>query len=225
MAVSIKRAQIEKARSNVILVVSVAVVIVVFCLMSTKALLSQAAYQRRVINARHAALAQLETNETNAKQLVTHYNQVFEGTNPTNVLGGQNTKNGTAIPPNGDNARIVLDALPSKYDFPALLSSVSYIMTKNNIQNANISGDDATATANNSATSNPQPVEIQLTVSGNSSYAGVQAVVSDFERSIRPFNITAMKLNGGDSNMSFSLNLTTYYQPAKSLELTTKKVQ
>jgi hypothetical protein len=206
-------------------VVGVATVIIVFCLMSTKALLAQASYQRRVINARHQGLHQLQANVAAANQLVTQYNQVFEGDDPVNIIGGQNTKDATAIPPNGDNARIVLDALPSKYDFPALLTSVNYILNKNNAQNVAIAGTDNTATANNSASNNPQPIQIQLTVSGTASYAQVQSIIGDFERSIRPFNVTSVQLSGSESNMSFTFALTTYYQQAKSLELTTKEVK
>lgn len=223
--VSVKHLQIDKARSNVLAIIAIAVIIIVFCLMSTKALLGQAAYQRRVINARHAGLQQLQANVTAAKQLVTEYNQVFEGSSPTNLIGGQNTKDTNAVPPNGDNARIILDALPSKYDYPALLTSINYILTKDGAQSVSITGNDESATANNDPTTNPQPVPISLTVSGSDSYSGVQTIVRDFERSVRPFNVSGMQLTGGESNMNFSIDVTTYYQPAKSLDLTTKGIK
>jgi len=222
---SIKHAQIDKARSNVMLMVTVATVVVVFCLMSTKALLGQASYQRRVINTRHAGLHQLQANVTAAGQLVTQYDQVFEGNNPTNLIGGQNTQSSNATPPNGDNARIVLDALPSKYDFPALLTSVNYILNKNAVASAVITGNDDTATSNSSSSTNPQPVPIQLTVSGSASYAAIKNLISDFEQSIRPFDITNLQLGGSENSMTVSFNATTYYQPAKSLDLTTKEIK
>ncbi len=224
LGASVKHLEIDKARSNATAVIAVATVVVVFCLMSTKALLSQAAYQRRVVNARHAGLHQLQANLNAANQLVTQYTQVFEGTNPTNVIGGANDKSATATPPNGDNARIVLDALPSKYDFPALLTSVNYLLSKNNIHSATISGTDDSATTSNQASNNPQPVTISLTVSGTSSYGNVQNLINDFGRSIRPFDITGVQFSGSDSALSFNMTVNTYYQPAKSLDLTTQEV-
>jgi len=223
--VSVKHIEIAKARTNVMAIIAAATVIVVFCLMSTKALLSEAAYQRKVINARHAGLQRLQSNVTAAQQLVNQYNQVFEGTNPTNIIGGLNTTDPNATPPSGDNARIVSDALPSKYDFPSLLSSVNYIMAKDSIQNASISGTDNTASAVNTPTLSPQPITIPLTVSGQASYAAVQTLIGDFERSIRPFDITNIQLNGGESSMTFSLQLNTYYQQPKSLDLSTKEIK
>lgn len=222
---SIKRLQIDKARSRTTAVVAVATVITVFCLISTKALIAQAAYQRRVVNAKQAADKQLEANVVAARALVAHYNQVFEGSNPTNVIGGKNDKSSGAVPPNGDNARIILDALPSKYDFPALITSVSKVLATAGIVGASISGSDQSATTSNLATTDPKPIPIQLSVSGSSSYANISRVIADFERSIRPFDVTSLSLSGGQGSMTFSLTMTTYYQPPKSLDLTTREIQ
>lgn len=221
---SIKHLQIDKTRSRTTVVVAVATVITVFCLVSTKALLSQAAYQRRVVNAKHAADKQLEANVVAANTLVTQYNQVFEGSSPTNVIGGQNDKSPNAIPPNGNNARIVLNALPSKYDFPALITSISKLLAQDGISSGTISGSDQSAASSNTATIDPKPIPIQLTVSGSSSYANVRKVIADLERSIRPFDITSLSLSGGEKNMTFTLTMITYYQPAKSLDLTTTEI-
>lgn len=223
--VSVKHSQIDQARSNTTIVVTVAVVIVVFSLMSSKALLSQAAYQRRVINARHAGAQQLQKNVQNAQQLVTQYNQVFEGSNPVNIIGGQNDKSTNATPPNGDNARIVLDALPSKYDYPALLSSVNAILTKHGASSTSITGDDNSASTDDAGIANPQPIAMQLTINGSASYDNFQQIIHDFETSIRPFDITSMRLNGNNTQMTFTLTVTTYYQQPKSVDLVTKRIQ
>src|SRR5581483_4664639 len=149
-----KRVQIDKTQSTMLAIIIAATVITIFCLMSAKALLSQAAYQRKVVNADHTAVRQLQTNVTNAKELVNQYNQVFEGDSPSNIIGGQNTTDKSAVPPNGDNARIVLDALPSKYDFPALLSSMTKILSNDNIGGASVTGTDESATINNDSSPN-----------------------------------------------------------------------
>ena len=85
------RLEIDKDQSTMILVIAVATIVTVFCLVSTKALFSQAAYQRRVVNARHSAENQLKTNIQNATTLADQYKNVFEGTAALNAIGGKNT--------------------------------------------------------------------------------------------------------------------------------------
>ena len=129
------------------------------------------------------------------------------------------------MPPNGDNARIVLDALPSKYDFPALISSVSNILTDDKITSPSVTGTDESATIDSSATTNPQPQEIQLTVTGTGTYENVQAFVQDLERSIRPFDVVSLQLAGPQDSLIFTLTVNTYFQPAKSLNVVTQEVK
>lgn len=220
-----KHALINKAQSRTLVVVTAATIIIVFCLVSTKALLGQATYQRRVIDNERKAVSELQTYVSNANTLANQYNNVFEGSDPSNIIGGKNDKNPNATPPDGDNARIVLDALPSKYDFPALITSMAKILNGDKISNPVVTGSDASATASNNSTINPQPVTISLNVSGSSSYAGVQTLIKDLERSIRPFDVMNLQLNGSAaSGMSISISLDTYYQPPRSLTVGSKEV-
>ena len=219
------RLEIDKDQSTMILVIAIAAIVSVFCLVSAKALLSQAAYQRRVVNARHAAASQLEANIQNANTLSNQYTNVFEGTSATNVIGGKNTTAASAQPPDGDNGRIVLDALPTTYDFPALLTSMSKLLANDNIGAPSIGGTDDSSSVSSSPSSNPQPVSISLSISGSGSYSDVQNLFKDMERSIRPFDITKLTLSGNESTMSFSVEVTTYYQPAKTLNTTAKEIR
>ncbi len=221
-----KRGQISEAQSRIMLIVSIATVVTVFCLASSKALLSQAGYQRRLINARHASVKQLEANKTASQTLSDQYSNVFlNPTSATNIIGGKNDKSTSAVPPDGDNARIVLDALPTSYDFAGLISSVANILSKNSIGSPSITGVDQSDTASTSASANPQPIAIKLSIAGQGTYTNVQNVIKDLERSIRPFDISTMQINGTNASMSFTADITTYYQPAKTLDTTTKKVQ
>jgi hypothetical protein len=223
--VSAKRLQISKASSTIMSVVAIATVITVFCLVSSKALLSQAAYQNRLISAKNATVKQLEANKSAADQLVNHYRTAFDNAGPTNLLGAKNDKSPTAVPPDVDNTRLVLNALPTTYDFPALISSLSKITNNNNMASPTISGTDESATQNHQPSASPQPVSIKISMSGQNSYEGIQRLVRDLERSTRPFDITSLQLNGSQSFMSVGLNLNTYYQPAKTLSAGTKEVR
>jgi hypothetical protein len=216
--------QIQKAQTSLFIVVVVACMISIFCLTSAKVLLSQGAYQLHVLNARHQAVKQLNDNIKAANQLVDQYNNVFENSGPLNVIGGKNDSGANAVPPDGDNARIVLDALPTSYDFPALVSSLSKILNSDNVQNISIGGTDQSATADNAASAAPHPVNIDVPVSGSASYADLQKLINDLERSIRPYDITNLQLSGTNASMTFSLQMNTYYQPAKSLTVTNKVV-
>jgi hypothetical protein len=50
-------------------------------------------------------------------------------------------------------------------------------------------------------------------------------VISDFERSIRPFDINKLAISGNQSSMTLSFDLTTYYQQAKTTALTSKEIK
>ncbi len=217
--------QLDKDQSKMIAMVAIATVITIFSLVSTRALISQAAYQRRVINARNATIHQIQLNSTNADTLIKQFNDVFEGNNAQNVIGGKNTTDPNSKPPDGDNARVVLDALPTTYDFPALLTSVSSILTNNGIGSPSIGGTDQSTTFNSSPSATPKSVPIDLSVTGSGNYENVQALVKDIERSVRPFNVTRMTLSGNQSNLVLSLNMTTYYQVAKTLNTTSKEIK
>lgn len=217
-----KHIQINRAQSRIMLVVGIATIISVFCLVSTKELLSQSSYHRREIAAKKTAAKQLTANLNAANALAAQY-QIFDSSNP-NVIGGKNSNDPSTRPPDGDNARIVLNALPSKYDFPALISSLSQILSANSISNPGIGGTDQTATIDNAAVNDPQPVPLSVSVSGATSYEGVKGLIKDFERSVRPFDVKVLELRGSAGNMTFNAELETYFQPGKTLSTQTMEV-
>jgi len=223
MKITMKRVQIDKAKSNMLFVVTVSTIVAMFCLASAKSLINQATYQRKVLHERRVAISQLEKNLTTAGNLASQY-KIFNSPS-TNLIGGKSTADPNAQPPDGDNARIVLNALPSIYDFPALISSVTKILNGQNIAIPSIGGADASASIDNAPTTNPQPQTIALTIGGSSNINGVQRLIADFERSIRPFDIQNLSLAGSASTMTISLTMNTYYQPAKSISVGSKVVR
>jgi hypothetical protein len=50
-------------------------------------------------------------------------------------------------------------------------------------------------------------------------------LIKDFERSIRPFDITTVVLSGNLANMSVNMQINTYFQPAVSLQISEKEVK
>jgi hypothetical protein len=216
-----KRALIDRANSTVVAVVGIAAFIVVFSLVATKTLIGQAAYQNRVISAKRVAVNQLKSDITASGQLKTAYDAFIS--TPQNAIGGDPNGNNSG---DGNNAKIVLDALPSSYDFPSLATSLESLLTSQNVTINSISGtDDELAQSANQSSGAPQPVPIPFQVSVTADYNGIQSVIGTFEKSIRPIQVQTIDISGSDANLTLAVTAQTYYQPAKSLNISEKVVK
>jgi hypothetical protein len=217
--VSVKHLQIDKSQSSMLAVIVAATVLTIFFLVASKALISKGLYQRRVVNARHAVADTLKDNVAASKTLFTQY-KVFAEQDP-NVLGGSSTGTGNL---DGLNPTIVLDALPSTYDAPALASSIEKVMIGRGVTiNALTITDDPSAYSDKPQ-ANPSSQSVTFAFDGTTNYSGASLLLQDFEKSIRPFNLNTLDITGTDNSLKMSVGMTTYYQPAKSLDLTPTKV-
>lgn len=222
LQVSTKRIAIDKANTQVVIAAGIAAFISVFSLVAAHALFTQSRYLSNVVREKEKASKQLKDNLVAADSLTQDYRR-FIAKNP-NAIGGdpKGTKDN-----DGDNATLVLDALPSSYDFPALTSSIEKILTEQGLKVGTISGtDDELAQVGNIASPNPQPVEVIFTFSVNdASYGSVQSLINKLQTSIRPIVIDSMAISGGASNMQLTVNAHTYYQPGKEVTITKEVVQ
>lgn len=219
-AVSTKRILIDKANLTIVIATSVAVFIAVFSLVGIRAIWNQRNYQAAVISKKEAAKKQLQANIEAVDSLVESYKQFVSGT--ANVIGGSTTGTGDR---DGDNAKIVLDALPSKYDFPALASSLEKLIIDNGNQITAITGTDDEInqqTADASAGQQAVKIPFEATVAGN--YESIQRLISVLEKSIRPFPINTITITGQDSQINMTIDASTYYQPEKSLSIRSEEV-
>lgn len=215
---STKRIQINKATTTMVTVIAGAAFVTVSSLMFCRALLSQRSYQSRVISAQEKARDQLKANIDSVSSLKTQYKAFVDQTQ--NVLGGNPSGTGDR---DGDNARIILDALPSKYDFPALATSLEKILQDGRFSVDAISGsDDEVAQSQNNSS---QPVEMPFTLAITGSYPSVQSFVATLEKSIRPIKINTLGLSGEDADLKITVEALTYYQPAKTLNISTQEVK
>ena len=221
LQLSTKRVLIDKTNSRIVAYTAAAAFMVVFALVSSRTLIGEAMYQSRLISAKKQSVSQLKTDIQSTSNLVTAY-KAFVGT-PQNVIGGNPTGNGSK---DGDNAKIVLDALPSKYDFPALATSLEKLLTSQNVQIQSISGtDDEVAQSNDQSSSNPSPVAMPFQISVTGNYQQIQNLVKTFNLSIRPFQIQTMQISGNESSMTLTMTAQTFYQPEKVFNVTQKVVQ
>lgn len=216
-----KKNQIDKAQAMSVSIVAAAVFVAVFSLVSTKSLWTQRGYQSRVIDKKKIAKKQLEDNVTSVKDLVQSYQQFVGAT--TNIIGGNPAGTGEK---DGDNARLILDALPSKYDFPALTTSLEKVITDKGLKIESISGTDDEvnqSAAKSAATPQPIAMPFQITVSG--SYAAVQDVLNSLEKSIRPFQAKKLNMKSGTGTITLTLDSQTFYMPQKTLDIKLEEVR
>jgi hypothetical protein len=218
---SIKHLQIDKDQTTILVVIAITTAVAVFGLFGIKALVSKGLYQKRALHARRDVADKLKSNFSDATTLFTQY-KVFAEQQP-NLLGGQAKGNGSQ---DGDNARLVLDSLPSKYDAPALASSIEKVLTDQNFKFTRLSVEDDPAANPDTPETKPTEKTITFTFAGSTTYGGAVKVLQAFERSIRPFDITNLQITGTDQALQITANVNTYYQPAKILNLSpTKEVK
>lgn len=208
---STKRIQIDKANATMMAIIATAAFVVVFSLMATRALFSLSRYQQKVISEKQVAVKTLKANVTASQSLETAF-KTFDGS--PSLLGTQDS-----------NAKLVLDALPSKYDFPALATSLEKILIDGGYQIDSITGTDDEEKQTAAASSAPAVVEMPFSLGVTANYPSVQKLIGDMSRSIRPFNIRTLSLTGNDGALKVVVEAKTYFQPAIDLTPQTKVVK
>lgn len=198
-----KRQAIASAKSTVLTTVIIASIVVSFSIVTLNFMRNLYSYNDRVINEKEAARDTLLANIESIAVLKEKF-ATFES---------------------GDVAsKEVLDALPSRYDFAALVTSVDSLAKRGGVQLKSFVGDDENATALKSATvPTPLPIGFRVTVEGQ--YEDVQKFIDVLERSIRSMQINSIELSGSDQLMKADMSVTTYYQPEFNLQLEKKVVQ
>ena len=220
--VSLKQVAISKASAQMVIAAGIAGFVTVFCLVASQSLYSQNAYLNKVMVKKNVADKQLQADISANKSLVGSYRDLVS--KPINAIGGSSTGTGAN---DGDNAKIILDALPSSYDFPALTASIEKILTDRNLKVTSITGLDDEV-AQQAAASSPTPQAVAMNFSfvvGGANYASVQDVVKALQSSIRPIQIDTINISGGNNNMQLTVVAHTFYQPPKLLSIKLEKVQ
>ena len=239
---STKRIMIDKANTTMVVVVSVAAFLTAFSLVASRSLLVKRSYQSRVITAQEEARDQLEQNIESVDALKASYDGFVS--RDENLIGGSRTGDGEQ---DGDNAKIVLDALPSAYDYPALITSLEKILVDRNYSILDINGTDEEASQNGGESSSDDSgdsaesvsVEIddsaavgeavgmpfELTAEGN--FNSIISLLDVFQRSIRPIYIQTLTMSQEDEgkNVQLTAQGQSYFQPEKKLDIEYEVVQ
>ncbi len=216
---SVKRVQIDKANVAMVAIVSVACFLTVFSLVASHAVWKQLSYQSKVINQKTTARETLVANLKARDQLVNKYDAFVNTT--TNAIGGSPVGTG---PKDGDNAKIILDALPSKYDFPAVATSLEKLLTGNGLSINSISGSDDEVAQSGSTATTPQPVQMPFEMSFSGNTDQTAALFAALQHSIRPIQVQTVTIGGSDALVTTNVTAVTYYQPEKNLNIKSEVV-
>lgn len=223
MQLSSKRLQIDKANVRILIVMSVASFVTIFSLVASYSLMKQGGYQKNVIEKKETSLKTLESNLAARDTLVERY-KAFTS-QAQNAIGGSASGSGER---DGDNAKLVLDALPSRYDFPAVATSIERLITAGGLTTLSISGTDAQVeqvaqTGQSAQSSAIVEMPFEFSVSGTTEK--VQSFIDLLGYSIRPVQIDSMTLSGENEDLKATFTAKTYYQPRKSFELKSEVVR
>lgn len=184
----------KQDQQKTILVLAIGILLILLGFIAARHYWSVRSYNSKVISEAESARDQAVSNQEAIKSLQSSL---------SNLEAGDFT------------SKEVLDALPSKYDYPALFTSVDKIVLQNGLNLASYSHDDISATAESEA-SLPAPVELPLSISVEGSYANLQKLIDQLEKSIRPFQVTHITISGANDKMRASIEMSTYYQPSES---------
>ena len=217
---SMKRIGVDKTNARIVAITAGAAFLVVFFLVASFSLFSTLTYQNRIIKAKKEAVTQLKSNIKARDSLVASYTKFAES--QQNFIGGSSNGAGGQ---DGSNAKIVLDALPSKYDFPALTASLEKMAFDQKVTINELTGTDDEVAQSNQASNSPATIEIPFEIKVKGDYAAAQRLVDSFDRSIRPIQLQTMKVTGDAKEITLTVTAKTFYQPAKTLSIRTKVIK
>lgn len=208
-----KQAQIKKAGSTVFIAVAIASIIVSMSLVLLNILWGNARYNSKVQGQQEIARDTLETNVQVFEELQVSFDELE---NSNELIPQQ--------PDDKKNSEIILDALPSAYDFPALTSSINNLATMSAVEIQRFEGVDLGEDALQSSNA-PTPESIPLEISVEGSYESIAKFLENLENSIRPINVKSLSMNGTTGSIRADISLETYYQPAFDLTIEKETVQ
>lgn len=202
-----KKAKIKQSSKTVFLTTMIAAAVVAFSLSFLNVLYGQWRFNERLHAEKEMVRDLLEDNIANAKELKQSFN-ALEASAP--IIPGQDDR---------PNSTVILDALPSRYDYPALASSISELAARSSVELLNFNGDDDEVDAIEKSV-RPEEQEIEYTINVQGDYTSILGFIANVENSIRPITLEKMSLSGSTAEMRATFAMITYYQPSVDLNIT-----
>ena len=144
--ITTRRSLVNKGNRAMFISVIMASVVLSASIVLFRSFSSQRAYNSRVISGKKSASDNLKKNEAAAKKLSDGFIEL--------------EKNPLA------NSKLALNALPTKYDFPAVAASIEKIILDGGYKLESFRGADNTATEADSSSPTPKEISFQVEISG-----------------------------------------------------------
>lgn len=217
-----KRQQIAHSNKMMFLWVAGASVVVAFALVASLFLIKQMVFQTKIIAAKAETNNTLQDNIDTTPDLKKEVEKLIANPNLTDARAKANQ----------NNLSVIFDALPYVADdigFGSSLQSVllSGLGTPENITINSLSSSTAEEGEEVAGTAIPegaQELAFSFTITGSDK--DIKEILARFDRSIRPIQIDSLSLQAGEGGkVTASIQARTFYQPAKTLELTNKTVK
>lgn len=217
-----KRQQIAHSNKKMFLWVAGASVVVAFALVASAFLIKQMVFQTKIIAAKAETNNTLQANIDVAPELKKEVEKLIADPNLTDARAKADQ----------NNLSVIFDALPYVADdigFGSSLQSVllSGLGTPENITINSLSSsaaEEGEEVAGVAIPEGAQELVFSFTITGSDK--DIQEILKRFDRSIRPIQIDSLSLQAGEGGrVTASIQARTFYQPAKTLELTNKTVE
>lgn len=215
-----KRQQIAQANKMIFVWVIVASVALSLCGVTIQFLFRQAAFNQKVISAKLETQGTLSNNLENVEKLKKNVDELLANTHLSAVKANDTDS----------NLKVVLDALPTANDGAALGASFQQvILPKSQVTTSDLTtiiAEDSTATGTETeAESTTGTPTANFTFSAAGSYAQIQSMYRDLERTIRPINVQTVTIQGLDGAIRTTVTGVTYYSPSQTVQLGKKSIK
>lgn len=214
-----KRQQIAQAGKVMFMWIAGASVAVSLAAVALQFLFTEWSYNNKIIGAKYKASSTLSQNIKNSKTLKENVNQLVGNSALASIRqAGSN-----------NNLQVVLDALPGEGDLTALATSVQQaIVPRSGVSLESLSPDIQSSTDGETSSApadSKEPVEQRFTVIVTGDYNAIRRFVGDLEKSIRPMKVETLGVGGSQQSLRATLQVVTYYQPAKTVDIKKEAVR
>ncbi len=221
-----KRQQISKANQTMFLSIAGVSVVVGFCLVLMVFLVQRIWFGEKVIAEKNNTASVLQKNLDTVNALKDNIR----------VLNTNEDLKLTRLNDTDSALQSVLDALPADANSTAMASSLQTKLLSgvagvtieslkvDPVSGIEIASDGTTATDSSDPTSHT--IGFSFTVSTDAkNQEGLRQILLNIEKSIRPFNITNLAVEGQGSRIVMTATGVGYYEPAQTVQLTDKVVR
>lgn len=218
-----KRQQIKNTNRNIFFWMTGAAIIVSICLVALQFLVRELIFNQQVINQKSATNKTLIQNKQQAELLRENINKLLADGNLNSLKYEAANTETTAL-------NVILDALPVEGDVTAFANSLQAVV----LPRSGVGIRELSTMAVDSGLSADIPVETNsaeaLSIPFSAGFAGnyesVTKALIDMSNVIRPIDLKQMTIRAEDGGtLQVMIDGTTYYMPARSVEVTTEVVK